>query len=79
MKSTLRRIGNSRGVLLPASLLAACEIENEIELRLDGNRIIIEPVRAPRSGWFDAYNPENDEDVWSDYVESGDLDEDWQW
>ena len=79
MKSTLRRIGNSRGVLLPASLLAACEIENEIELRLDGNRIIIEPVRAPRSGWFDAYNPENDEDVWADYVESGDLDEDWQW
>ena len=79
MKSTLRRIGNSRGVLLPASLLAACEIEDDIELRLDGNRIIIEPVREPRSGWFDDYREDNDDDAWAGYVESDDLDEDWQW
>ena len=79
MKSTLRRIGNSRGVLLPASLLAACEIEDDIELRLDGNRIIIEPVRAPRSGWFDNDVPENDIDAWTDFVESEDDGDDWQW
>ncbi len=79
MKSTLRRIGNSRGVLLPASLLAACEIEDDIELRLDGNRIIIEPVREPRSGWFEDYIEDNDDDAWAGYVESDDLDGDWQW
>jgi antitoxin MazE len=79
MKSTLRRIGNSRGVLLPASLLAACEIKNEIELSLDGNRIVIEPVRAPRSGWFDKYREEKDSDAWSDFIESDDEHGDWQW
>lgn len=79
MKSTLRKIGNSRGVLIPASFLAACEIDNEIELRLDGKRIVIEPVRAPRTGWFDGYRPETDADVWTDLVETADENEDWQW
>ena len=79
MKSTIRKIGNSRGVLIPASFLAACEIDNEIELRLDGNRIVIEPVSAPRAGWFDDYRPEADEDAWTGLVESGDENEDWQW
>ncbi|MCP5407667.1 MAG: AbrB/MazE/SpoVT family DNA-binding domain-containing protein [Chromatiaceae bacterium] len=79
MKSTLRKIGNSRGVLIPASLLAACEIENEIEMRLEGNRIVIEPVRAPRLGWFESYQPEQDENAWSDFVETESENEEWQW
>ncbi|MGD9020938.1 MAG: hypothetical protein PVF46_04020 [Lysobacterales bacterium] len=79
MRSTLRRIGNSRGVLLPASLLAACEIEHEIELSLDGKRIVIEPVGEPRSGWFDDYRAEEDRDAWEGFVEADDEDGDWQW
>jgi len=79
MRSTLRKFGNSRGVLIPASFLAACAIENEIELRLEGDRIVIEPVRAPRAGWFDGYRPERDEDVWSELVESEEDDAEWQW
>jgi len=79
MKSTLRKIGNSRGILIPASFLAACAIENEIELRLDGNRIVIEPVRAPRAGWFEGYQAEVDEESWEDLVESEEDTEEWQW
>ncbi|MCB1873450.1 MAG: AbrB/MazE/SpoVT family DNA-binding domain-containing protein [Gammaproteobacteria bacterium] len=79
MKSTLRKIGNSRGVLIPASLLAACEIENEIEMRLEGNRIVIEPVRAPRLSWFESYQPEQDENAWPDFVETESENEEWQW
>lgn len=79
MKSTVRKIGNSRGVLIPASFLAACEIESEIDLRLEGNRIIIEPVHAPRAGWFDGYQPDQDEDAWADLVEAAEEDRDWQW
>ncbi len=79
MKSTLRKIGNSRGVLIPASFLAACEIGSEIELRLDGNRIVIEPIHAPRLGWFDNYLPEADENAWAELVESEGENEDWEW
>jgi len=79
MKSTVRKIGNSRGVLIPASFLAACEIETEIDLRLEGNRIIIEPLRAPRAGWFDGYMVERDEDAWADLVEAEEENEEWRW
>lgn len=79
MKSTVRKIGNSRGVLIPASFLAACEIESEIELRLDGKRIVIAPVQVPRSGWFKGYQPVSDNDAWADMVGIEEEDEDWQW
>lgn len=79
MKSTIRKIGNSRGILIPASFLEACEIEKEIELRLEGNRIVIQPVNAPRSGWFDNYRKETDEDAWAGIQETGLEREDWQW
>ncbi|WP_373509646.1 AbrB/MazE/SpoVT family DNA-binding domain-containing protein [Thiocapsa sp.] len=63
MRTTLRKIGNSRGVLIPAALLAKCGIRDEIELRLEGSRIVIEPVSRARAGCFDGYQPENDPDA----------------
>jgi len=66
-------------VLIPASFLAACKIENEIELRLDGSRIVIEPARTPRSGWFDTHDPETDEDVWPTLPEDEDGGDVWWW
>ncbi|MFO8003912.1 AbrB/MazE/SpoVT family DNA-binding domain-containing protein [Thioalkalivibrio sp.] len=78
MRTTLRKIGNSRGVLIPAALLAQVEITDEIELRLEGARIIIEPVKPSREGWFDGYRPEEDEDAWPETELDTDHDE-WQW
>lgn len=79
MKSKLRKIGNSRGVLIPASLLSACAIEDDIELSLDGNRIVIEAVNSVREGWFAPYQAAQDEDAWSGLIESEVENEDWQW
>lgn len=77
MKSTLRKIGNSRGVLIPAALLAACSIEDEIDIRLDRGRIVIAPVKAPRAGWFDGYVETADAPAWAET----DLaqDSEWSW
>ena len=55
MRTPLRKIGNSRGVLIPAALLAECGIQNEIELRLEGTRLIIEPVPTTRAGWRESW------------------------
>ena len=41
MRTTLRRIGNSQGVLIPAPLLAECGIQDEIELHLEGKKIVV--------------------------------------
>ena len=80
MQTSLRKIGNSRGVLIPAALLAACEIGDVVEMRVENNRIIIEPI-APeqRQGWFNDYKAEKDIDVLADLNETAVEQDDWQW
>ncbi|MDP2828914.1 MAG: AbrB/MazE/SpoVT family DNA-binding domain-containing protein [Sulfuricellaceae bacterium] len=62
MRTSLRKVGNSRGVIIPAALLAACEMADEVEIRLEGKNLVIAPVRAPRAGWFEGYQPETDDE-----------------
>ncbi len=80
MQTNIRKIGNSRGVLIPAALLAACEIDDAVEMRVENNRIIIEPI-APqhRQGWFTGYTAEQDTDALADLKETAIEQDDWQW
>ena len=78
MRTTVRKIGNSRGVLIPAALLAACRIEDEIELRIEAGCLVIEPVRVPRTGWFDNFAASKETaTVWPDVLPGDDRD--WAW
>ena len=79
MKSTLRQIGNSRGIIIPAPLLAECQIEDEIELTVDNGRLVVSPVKSARAGWFDHYQPERDEAAWAGMADTAREEEDWQW
>jgi antitoxin MazE len=79
MRTTVRKVGNSRGVLIPAAFLAECKVGAEIELRQEGGRIIIETVKEPRAGWFDGYHAEEDADAWEVLVETPAESEEWQW
>jgi antitoxin MazE len=49
MKTQVRKWGNSASVRIPASVMAAAalSVDQAVEIREDGGRIIIEPVRAP--------------------------------
>lgn len=78
MRTAVRKIGNSRGVLIPAALLAACRIEDEIELRIEAGRLVMEPVRAPRTGWFDNFVASKETAAVWPAVLPGD-DRDWAW
>lgn len=78
MRTSLRKIGNSRCVLIPAALLAECGISDEIDLHLEGTRIVIEPVKTPRPGWFEGYLVNSDPAAWSELPpETGSGD--WEW
>lgn len=79
MKSTLRQIGNSRGIIIPAPLLAECEIQDEIDLTVEDGRLIITPIKPIREGWFDNYKPEQDKDAWKGIAETPKEQEDWEW
>jgi len=78
MRTSLRKVGNSRGIIIPAALLAACEMGDEVEIRLEGKTLLIVPIKAPRTGWFDGYKPEADAEPLAPLpVDEGD--EEWVW
>lgn len=78
MRTTLRKIGNSRGVLIPALLLDECGIDGEIELHQENGRIVIEPIKPARQGWFEGYRGQRDTDAWEGLPPDTDSD-DWEW
>jgi antitoxin MazE len=78
MRTHLRKVGNSRGVIIPAALLEACELGEEVDLRVEGKTLVIEALRSPRKNWFDGYRVEGDVDAWPalpDDAENGE----WEW
>ena len=53
MQTTIRQIGNSRGLLIPAAFLASCAIEDSVDMQLLDGQIVIRPwKKQPREGWF---------------------------
>lgn len=54
MKTRLIRIGNSRGVRLPKSLITQAGLSEEVELHVRDGAILLERAPSTRSGWADA-------------------------
>lgn len=55
MKTSIIRIGNSKGIRLSKMLLEKYKIEDEVELVLEPEAIIIRPVTKPRHDWEAAF------------------------
>ncbi len=55
MKTRLIRIGNSRGVRLPAAVIEACGFDDELELRVEGGAVVLASAQKPRHGWGEAF------------------------
>ena len=54
MKAHIVRIGNSRGIRLPKTLLQEAQLEDEVELQAEPGRILISKTAKPRTGWAEA-------------------------
>lgn len=79
MKTTIRRVGNSKGILLPAAVLAVCNICDEVELGVQDGRIFIEPIKASREAWFDNYRAADEKDAWGELHATDADSADWEW
>lgn len=88
MKTPLRPIGNSRGIILPAALLATIAFEDEVEMTIQDNRIILEPVKKSkplRQGWYPQALVEATPETVLSEAEANDwdavsgLNEEWTW
>lgn len=55
MKTTIRRMGNSQGVLIPKPLLAQLGLEDEVEMEVEDDALVIRrPQKKAREGWAEA-------------------------
>ncbi len=51
----LRKIGNSRGVVIPKPLLAQAGLEGTVNMTVEGEAIVLRrPLRPARDGWAQA-------------------------
>ena len=55
VKARIVRIGNSQGVRIPKPLLEEAQLGDEVELRVEAGRIVIERADVPRAGWSEAF------------------------
>jgi antitoxin MazE len=83
MKSTIRNIGNSKGIILPQNILKECQIEYEVNIEVKDNSIVISPVEEQkRKGWAEAFQEMakngDDELLIPDVFEDEDF-KDWTW
>ena len=55
MNKTVRtkvvKIGNSRGITIPRTLLEQADFTDEVEMTVEGNRLVIQSVLHHRQGW----------------------------
>ena len=54
MKTAIRKMGNSHGVIIPKPLLAevGAKADDQVDLAVENGKIVIAPIRRkPRSGW----------------------------
>jgi len=55
MRIELVRIGNSRGIRIPKSLIEHCGLGDTVELYVEKDRLVIAPDRPARHGWKEAF------------------------
>ena len=55
MITEIRRVGNSRGIIIPKLMLKEAGLEKEAEIALERGAIVLrKPRRNPRQGWAEA-------------------------
>ncbi|MDR3578166.1 MAG: hypothetical protein P4L50_30230 [Anaerolineaceae bacterium] len=55
IRSKLIKIGNSRGIRIPRTLLEQAGLTNDVEMTVENNQLIIHSAHAPRQGWEDQF------------------------
>lgn len=54
MEVDIIRIGNSKGIRIPARILKQCGIAKKVVIKVDGNMITLTPAQISRHGWGEA-------------------------
>lgn len=83
MKTSIRKMGNSQGVLIPKPFLAQTGMEiGEVDIEIESDAIVIrKPSKKNRRGWAEASKAVaasgDDKPAWPEFPNEGDRDLKW--
>jgi antitoxin component of MazEF toxin-antitoxin module len=55
MKSSVTKIGNSKGIIIPSHLLKQWGFIKEVSLEIKNETLVISKAKKPREGWAEAF------------------------
>jgi antitoxin MazE len=82
IRTQIVRIGNSQGIRIPKPLLEQSGIQTDVEIEVEGDRLIIRPAAQARIGWDQSFSlmAERGDDALIDDFGSTDWDQvEWEW
>jgi antitoxin MazE len=84
MKSAIRKMGNSHGVIIPKPLLEeiGAKVNDPVDVKVKKGKIVISRAeRDPRAGWAEEsrriHEAGEDKLVWPEFA--NEADKDWKW
>ncbi len=82
MRTSLQRIGNSQGVIIPKPLLVQAGLTGEVDMVIERDVILLrKPRRAMREGWKEAAEAlvaaQEDALIWPEFANEGDAEIVW--
>jgi antitoxin MazE len=82
VKSKVINIGNSRGVRIPRTLLEQAGLIDEVEMMVQGDKLVIQSARKPRKGWdlaFAEMGRQGDDRMLDEWVSTRWDETEWEW
>lgn len=82
MRTVIRKMGNSQGVIIPKPLLAQLGLEDEIEMVVENDALVLrKPAKKSREGWAVASKEladvGDDRLVWPEFANEDDENRVW--
>lgn len=56
IRTQVIKIGNSRGIRIPKTLIDQVKLGNEVEIVVQRGHLVIRPVSRPRTGWDEQFH-----------------------
>jgi len=81
IESELIRIGNSRGIRLPKSVIEQCHLSEGLVLEIKEDSLVVKASRQTRKGWDEAFAKAKQQDLDEDFsgLQNEWDDSEWTW
>lgn len=82
IRSKVVKIGNSRGIRIPQTMLEQAGLIDQVEMTVEDNSLVVRSVHLPRAGWkiqFAVMAQKGDDQLIDDAVSTQWDENEWIW